>query len=102
MITVDSSLEYKYKKGDVVIIHKPDDISERPTWLSSFMDVFDGKMCHIRGSFTSDDKSIIYYTVVEDEYGFAFNENWLHSYMPETYRDEDIDVNDLRSLIGWI
>lgn len=92
MIYVDNSTVYKYKKNDVVVIHKPNNIEESPTWIPCFMDEFDGMICHIKSSNISYTSNVIYYTVAEDECCFAFSEKWLEPY------EEDITTTDIYSL----
>ena len=90
MVFADNNTVFKYEKNDVVVIHKPDNIEESPTWVPCFMDEFDGMICHIKSAHINPD--LIYYTVAEDECCFAFNEKWLEPY------EEDITATDIYSL----
>lgn len=49
MVTVYISGSYSIRltEGDSYIINKPSDIDEFPGWNESFMDVLDGKECHV-------------------------------------------------------
>ena len=78
-----SKIEYKnieLNEGDMYIIHKPDDINEMPTWISS-MDVFDGMV--IKLAYSNGETSTRRYWIarpVSDNYIdtiCSFNMNWL-------------------------
>ena len=60
---------YKYKIGDCVILHKPEDTDEYPTWVHD-MDEFDGAEVTIEGY---NDDTCFY---VKDIDFFVFNEDW--------------------------
>lgn len=59
----------KFKVGDVVIMSRPKDISELPTWVPGLMDEFHEREVVVRRYSSAG------YIQIEES-GFFFNENW--------------------------
>lgn len=72
--------------GDEVIVHKPNNPDEYPTWVDD-MDEYDGKVVKIS-------------TIYSDEFGiygttFTFSPNWIEYPASEELNDVEPDISEL-------
>lgn len=72
----------KIYKGDVVVVHKPLDVLEHPTWVPK-MDRYDGKKFVVSSIFESNNTALLSGTGL-----FYFNINWLE----QVTTDDDFDT----------
>lgn len=72
----------KIYKGDVVVVHKPLDVLEHPTWVQE-MDRYDGKKFVVSSIFESNNTALLSGTGL-----FSFNINWLE----RVTTDDDFDT----------
>ena len=72
----------KIYKGDVVVVHKPLDVLEHPTWVPE-MDRYDGKKFVVSSIFESNNTALLSGTGL-----FSFNINWLE----RVVTDDDFDT----------
>lgn len=77
----------KISKGDVVVVHKPLDVWEHPTWVPE-MDRYDGKKFVVSSIFESNHTALLSGTGL-----FSFNINWLQPVKEET--EEVFDKTDI-------
>lgn len=73
----------KFCVGDMVIIHRPEDIDERPGW-NSLMDCYDSKEVEITKYRPSG------FFEVENSTRWCFNDNWAELIGDEIEVDNDI------------
>lgn len=84
--------ENELRKGDKVIVYKPDDIDEFPYWAESVMDQYDGGEYTVRNieAHTYEGKE---YTLVrfEETDVFSFNISWLGKSVDIGEIDDKVD-----------
>jgi hypothetical protein len=72
--------------GDEVIVHKPNNPDEYPTWVDD-MDEYDGRVVKIA-------------TIYSDSFGiygatFTFSPNWIEYQAPDELNDVEPDISEL-------
>ena len=86
IIPAEEYLKEEFKVGDKVIIHKPDDTSESPGWMSK-MDKWDGKEVTIETLFGDC------FDIKEDNY-WSFANSWAEKASPIVKSKDGINVGD--------
>lgn len=81
------------RKGDKVIVYKPDDIDEFPYWAEKYMDKYDGGEYTVRNieALTHEGKE---YTLVrfEETDVLSFNISWLEKSVDIGEIDDKVDL----------
>lgn len=81
-----------FKKGDVVVVHKPKDLREGPHWISDLMDKFDGKSGTIE--YFTDPGG---HAVIPELGYYRYAISWLTP--SHIFDDEDFDKEDIKRLL---
>lgn len=88
----------EFNQGDLVVVHKPEDTSEYPTWVHG-MDMYDGLVFEIRRicSDALHDTVYLRYPDGKEQLNAMFSPKWL-----EPYEKYDINIEDDSVLSGFL
>lgn len=81
--------------GDYVLVRKPENVSQYPTWVPE-MDMFDGGKYKIEGIHQGERALTV---TLEETYGYNFNEHWLTP-VPDTLDEYTPDTGRLDMLFS--